>query len=144
MKILLTILALLYIICPFDLVPDFFAGWGWLDDLIIFWLMWRNFYSGRKKPFNFGRYQQQFSQRHNQTYNNEKEHTSPSAPGTKNPYKVLKVSSNASQAEIKKAYRQLANKYHPDKVAHLGDEFQKLAEERFNEIQEAYQTLKLK
>ena len=52
-------------------------------------------------------------------------------------YKTLGVSEKASQEEIKKAYRQLALKYHPDK--NKGD---KKAEERFKEISEAYEVLK--
>ena len=56
-------------------------------------------------------------------------------------YKILGIERGASQDEIKQAYRQLANKYHPDKVAHLGDEFRELAEIRFKEIQRAYQEL---
>jgi len=43
---------------------------------------------------------------------------------------------------IKKAYRDLAVKYHPDKVANLGPEFQKLAEEKFKSINDAYQTIR--
>jgi len=54
---------------------------------------------------------------------------------------VLGVPRDATQEEIKKAYRQLANKYHPDKVEHLGDEFKKLAETRFKEIEAAYREL---
>ena len=38
-------------------------------------------------------------------------------------YKVLGVSSESEDIEIKKAYRKMANKYHPDKIAHLGDDF---------------------
>jgi len=38
----------------------------------------------------------------------------------------------------------LANKYHPDKVDHLGEEFKKLAEKKFKDIQEAYQKLTVK
>jgi len=48
-------------------------------------------------------------------------------------YKILEVKPNASQAEIKKAYRLLAVKYHPDK--NNGD---KVSEERFKEISESY------
>ena len=59
----------------------------------------------------------------------------------KDPYKVLNISRNASSEEIKKAYRQLANKYHPDKVLHLGEEFRKLAEKHFKEVEEAYREL---
>lgn len=51
-------------------------------------------------------------------------------------YKILGVDKNASQDEIKKAYRKLAKKYHPD--ANPGD---KKAEERFKEISEAYEVL---
>ncbi len=51
-------------------------------------------------------------------------------------YKILGVSKNATQDEIKKAYRKLAAKYHPD--ANQGD---KAAEEKFKEINEAYQVL---
>lgn len=152
MKIILTILALLYIICPYDLLPDFIAGWGWLDDLVIFWLMWRNFYSSKKRPSSFGysgqqnsqSYNQTYNKSHRQSYNQEQKQETSSYAGIKDPYNVLDVSRNASQEEIKKAYRKLANQYHPDKVAHLGDEFKKLAEERFKEIQEAYQSLKIK
>ncbi|MGD9175195.1 MAG: DnaJ domain-containing protein, partial [Desulfobacterales bacterium] len=58
-----------------------------------------------------------------------------------NPHRILGVSDKASAEEIKHAYRELANKYHPDKLEHLGDEFKTLAEKRFKEIQQAYQEL---
>jgi DnaJ-class molecular chaperone len=57
---------------------------------------------------------------------------------------VLQIPREASQEEIKAAYKHLAGKYHPDKVLHLGEEFQSLAEERFKEIQAAYQKLAAK
>ena len=57
-------------------------------------------------------------------------------------YKILEVSSDATDEEVKKAYRKMANKYHPDKVSHLGDELQKLAEEKFKSVNDAYQTIK--
>ena len=57
-------------------------------------------------------------------------------------YKILEIDASASEAEIKKAYRKMAIKYHPDKVQHLGDDFQKMAEEKFKTLNEAYQNIK--
>jgi DnaJ like chaperone protein len=51
------------------------------------------------------------------------------------------VEPSATQDDIKTAYRKLANQYHPDKVAHLGTELQQLADQRFKEIQAAYEKL---
>lgn len=57
-------------------------------------------------------------------------------------YKILEVQPEASNDEIKKAYRKMALKYHPDKVHHLGSEFQKDANEKFKKISEAYDLIK--
>jgi len=58
------------------------------------------------------------------------------------PHRVLEIDRSASDDEIKKAYRKMANKYHPDKVAHLGKEMQDLAEEKFKAVNDAYQQIK--
>ena len=60
----------------------------------------------------------------------------------RNPYAILQVDENATDEEIKKAYRRLATKHHPDKVSHLGEEIRKDAEVKFQEINNAYQTIK--
>lgn len=60
----------------------------------------------------------------------------------KDPFKVLGLESNATDDEVKKAYRRLAMKYHPDKVASLGEEMQKNAAAQFREINEAYEAIK--
>ena len=57
-------------------------------------------------------------------------------------YKILEISDDASDSEIKKAFRKMANKYHPDKVSHLGKEMQKNAEEKFKAVNDAYQKIK--
>jgi len=57
-------------------------------------------------------------------------------------YKILEVTKSATDEEVKKSYRRMAMKYHPDKVHHLGAEFQKDAQEKFRKINEAYEDIK--
>lgn len=57
-------------------------------------------------------------------------------------YTVLEVSPNASDDEVRTAYRKMAMKNHPDKVATLGPDIQKAAAEKFRQVQEAYETIK--
>jgi len=57
-------------------------------------------------------------------------------------YKILEVEKTASPEEIKKAYRRMAMKYHPDKVHHLGPEYQKDAQEKFRKINDAYEQIR--
>ncbi|WP_460220546.1 DnaJ domain-containing protein [Psychroserpens sp. MEBiC05023] len=58
-----------------------------------------------------------------------------------NAYKILEITKEATDEEVKKAYRKMAKKYHPDKVVHLGKEHQKGAEEKFRQVQKAYEQL---
>ena len=57
-------------------------------------------------------------------------------------YKILGVTASASNEEVKKAYRKMAITHHPDKVASMGEEYQKGAQEKFLKIQEAYENIK--
>ena len=57
-------------------------------------------------------------------------------------YKSLEIETTATDEEIKKAYRRMAMKYHPDKVIDLGEEVKKSATEKFRSINEAYESLK--
>ncbi len=59
-----------------------------------------------------------------------------------NAYKTLGISSDATNAEVKEAYRTLVKKYHPDKYATQGADAQAKAEQKFKEVQEAYETIK--
>ena len=150
-KLILLILAGLYTLNPYDILPDLMVGWGWLDDLIIWILLWRYFVSLKKKFAGTGRhyrstaggFQQKTTGNHSgQSRSDSKNQFSEdSAQQEWDPYRILGIARNASIEEIKHAYRELAGKYHPDKLEHLGEEFKVLAETRFKEIQQAYQEL---
>ena len=57
-------------------------------------------------------------------------------------YKILEIDASASDGQVKKAYRKMAVKYHPDKVAHLRKEIQKTATEKFKAVNDAYTEIK--
>jgi DnaJ like chaperone protein len=61
---------------------------------------------------------------------------------TESAYKILEIPTNATDDEIKKAYRKMAMKYHPDKVRGLGEQHEKSANEKFIKVQEAYEQIK--
>ena len=74
-------------------------------------------------------------------YRNQQQQTTTVAAESRN-FEILGLESGASQEEIKKAYRKLSMKYHPDKVRHLGDEFRDIAEKKMKEINAAYDYFK--
>ena len=61
---------------------------------------------------------------------------------TDSAYKILGIEPSATDEEVKKAYREMAKKNHPDLVSNLGDEVRKAAEKKFQEINGAYETIK--
>jgi len=56
-------------------------------------------------------------------------------------YKILEIDPQVSDDEVKKAYREMAKKYHPDKVGYLGEDFKKVAHEKFQKVQDAYEKI---
>ncbi len=57
-------------------------------------------------------------------------------------YKILEIEKTASDSEVKKAFRTMAKKYHPDKLQHMDEVYKKGAEEKFREVQKAYDQIK--
>lgn len=136
-KILLILVAVIYSLFPTDLLPDYILGWGWLDDIFVWVVLWQIFVRMKQRfhPYQSGKFAG--DHRRNQTDPNEGH----AASTPQSPHEVLGISKHATSDEIKQAYRHLVSQYHPDKVSHLGEEFRLLAEKRFKEIQEAYQEL---
>ena len=61
---------------------------------------------------------------------------------TKAAYKILEIPLSATNEEVKKAFRKMATKFHPDKVAHLGEDHVQTAEDKFQKVQQAYDLIK--
>lgn len=56
-------------------------------------------------------------------------------------YKILEIDKNATDDQVKKAYRKMAVKYHPDKLQHLGEDVIKAGQAKFLKVQEAYDSI---
>ncbi len=150
-KFLPWIVGLFYLAFPFDIVPDVLVGPGWLDDLVVLGLAYW-WYSRIRQPYQKGN---NHGPKGSSAGNGQawREQTSQGGPdqgprqetdwetSEEDPYEVLGLRPGAAQEEIKTAYKRLAAQYHPDKVQHLGGEFQELAHEKFVIIQNAYNRL---
>jgi uncharacterized membrane protein YkvA (DUF1232 family) len=146
MKYLIYLIIILYALSPIDLVPEWIAGpFGLIDDIIVIGaLYWYFIYRPAKMRTHYHKsyYREGQGPRGEGFQENRQRAQQPGKDfSKKDPYEVLGVARGASCDEIKNAYRKLANKYHPDKVNYLGEEFKELADKRFKEIQEAYEQL---
>jgi len=154
LKIVLIIFGLAYLISPVDIIPDLLLPFvGWIDDGVVIATIVYLIRYGRLPNFFFkkqGPFKQPFNQKttnftsnkkngQNSDQHNQKKTSSNHFPKT--PYEILGIGSNASKKEIQTAYKEAIKKYHPDKLSHLGEEFSDLANEKFLEIQKAYDTL---
>ncbi|MCD6153550.1 MAG: DnaJ domain-containing protein [Syntrophobacterales bacterium] len=146
-KVLLTVFVLLYTVIPYDFIPDFIPVGGWLDDAFLMGVLIYYFRKGTLPDFFFRRgrssranqYHKMGSERADGFGKGETE--SKSTSDFDDPYEILGLKPGASREEIRAAYHRAAQAYHPDKVSHLGVEFQELAGKKFIKIQEAYEKL---
>ena len=149
------ILVGIYVMIRIDFIPDVLPIVGWLDDTFLVGLL-LYYFRYKKLPGFLLRLGQWLFQKKSGRSQGAGQKTGTSEQGRtsqdrqsrsgggrqlKNPYAVLGLKPGASQKEIQAAYREAVQKYHPDKVSHLGEEFQELAQQKFIEVQEAYDEL---
>ncbi|MBF0101801.1 MAG: DnaJ domain-containing protein [Desulfobacterales bacterium] len=149
-KILIGFLMVVYGLSPVDFIPDKLPFLGWFDDLAFLYIVVYYMFKNRLPNFLYRQFwesnpftRQQANDHHQnqKTSYSSNEHSRTHTTQLKTPYEILGIQPGASFAEIQSAYRKAAQAYHPDKVAHLGEELRKLAEQKFIEIQQAYQEL---
>lgn len=162
-KIILCVFALAYLISPVDVIPDILLPYiGWLDDGVIVATVYYLIRHGRLPDFLFkmsgtaadkergfhaaedGSSANQRTRPKNNNDDNQYQNTykkRKKADNSKTPYEILGLSPGATRSQIQAAYKAAIKKYHPDKLSHLGEEFSSLANEKFLEIQKAYDEL---
>ncbi len=137
---ILVIAALIYLVLPYDLLPDFLGLPGRIDDVLVMgWLAW--FYRNHVRQFVANARGSESSSRSSHTASGQSAPQGPNHTAAFNPYEVLGIPHSASSEAIQAAYRAQMQQYHPDKVAHLGEDLQKLATEKTQQIQRAYKQL---
>ncbi len=135
----LIIIAVLYLVFPRDLIPDFLGrGVGLIDDLSLMALL-TYFYRNRLRKYAAHASQESGGQDQRERSSRAQAEASASSF---DPYEILGIDSSASGEEIQAAYKARMHEYHPDKVAHLGEELQMVAHRKAVEIQRSYEKLR--
>ncbi len=127
------LIGILYLVFPRDLIPDYLGrGMGFVDDLGLIALL----------AYLYRKHLVQYSARQTKGSDPPSDARPAGSKGRFDPYEVLGIASSASSETIQAAYRARMKEYHPDKVAHLGEELQELAHKKSLDIQRAYQQLR--
>lgn len=137
----LILAAVVYLLLPFDLIPDFLGIPGRIDDIgaiaVLAWFYWNHVQRYSATGSGHEAAGGSADTRSRQGYSAQSKHAE-----AFDAYQVLGVTRSASSDEIQAAYRARMKEYHPDKVAHLGEALQTLAHQKSQEIQRAYQQLR--
>ena len=154
LKTILIIFGLAYLISPMDIIPDLLLPFvGWIDDGVVIASIYYlirygklpNFFFKKQNPFKqpSGQNHAGFTSKEeaNKKGGYQQSNKNKSSKSLPTPHEILGISPDASKKEIQNAYKQAIKKYHPDKLSHLGKDFSNLANEKFLEIQKAYDTL---
>lgn len=124
---LLLLLCVLYVLSPVDLFPDFLGLPGRFDDLLVALGTLFYLYSASGRIPGKRR--------------TEETRSSRKGPGPADPYEVLGADRGEDFETIRRRYREKLLQYHPDRVHHLGREFQEMAERKTKEITEAFRKI---
>lgn len=130
----------------FFLIP---GGGGFFSILIIFLvirLVFRSLFGGRSSYTHFYYDSNEDQNRYQRQYNSQSNESSQQRTyqPAKDYYSILGVTREASDDEVKKAYRKLIMEYHPDKVANNSNndsKYKEFAAKRFREVQDAYEQI---
>lgn len=133
----LIVAGLLYLVFPRDLIPDYLGrGFGLADDFLLIAFL---AYLYRRRA---GRWGDPSDGRREDPDHQRRSREEPVTQIPFDPYAILGIESSATVKEIRDAYRARMREYHPDKVAHLGEELQQVAHRKSIEIQRAYEALR--
>jgi hypothetical protein len=143
---LLLLLVVLYVLSPLDLLPDFLGLPGRFDDLLVALGTLFYLYSASKKIPGQERPRGAHSsggggQSHRSGKDFKGDPPGRDATESSDPYALLGADRGDSLEEIRRRYKEMLLQYHPDRVAHLGREFQEMAERKTKEITEAFQAI---
>lgn len=131
-RVLFIVIAIAYVVIPFDF--DFAGLIGRIDDLAVILILWWRYRVLLERAR--ARFREELK-----AGNSSDNSATETCERTPSPREVLNVPHDASREQIEKSYKSLLQKYHPDKVHHLGEEFQKLAHEKTLVIRDAYEKL---
>ncbi len=150
-KIIIALFGLAYLVSPMDIIPEIFIPYlGWLDDGMVLWTVYYLLRYNKLPDFKFFKkkaaykksktgQQQQFQSQRNTASSQKKQQQRRQSSKPAN--EILGIAPDATKEQIQTAYKEAVKKYHPDKLSHLGEEFVRLANEKFLEIQNAYDEL---